>query len=164
MKYSEKYYKTFERTRLFSKIASFLITILVFAEIIILPLTLSKAAQTVLDDLKNEILVSFSFLILIAFIFSLRFIFLWFKSFKYLLFAQISWLLGWLSIYAYKLVSAKFFFGSFWAGRGSDCIDCFYSQTFLFASNSLVIILLAYLIISPIKQLSTFIYSLFLKE
>jgi hypothetical protein len=159
----ESYSKALQNTQLISKVSSFLIALLVFIEILYLHFRLLNN-QNLFSEILNDTVFGVLFLILIFSSFALRFTFLWLRNANYVLLTQFLWLFGWLAIFAYKLVTAKILFGSFWGRTSTGCLDCFYSETFLIASKSLVVFLLAYLISSPIKQLAVFIYSFSTKE
>jgi hypothetical protein len=116
-----------------------------------------------INEKLNVIFISISFQLIISVIFTLRFVFLWFKkNNNFIWFSQISWLIGWLTILSYQSVTAKVLFGSFSGSRQPPCMDCFYTDTFLWTfSDILVLIFLAYLFFSPIKQLLTLLFALF---
>jgi hypothetical protein len=163
MNFSKSYLQTLRNVLLFSKISSFVIAILTFLNIFeILYFSIFHHNRDWINEKRNVIFISISFQLIISVIFTLRFIFLWFKkNNNFIWFSQISWLIGWLTILSYQLVTAKVLFGSFtkvlfgsFIGSRQDCMDCFYSDTFLWLfSDYLVLLFLAYLFLSPIKQI-----------
>jgi len=165
MSFSESYLQIFSGMRLLSKISSFLIAISIFLNIFeILYFSIFHHNRGWINENLNIIFISITFQIIIALIFTLRFVFLRFKRNKFIWFSQICWFIGWLTILSYQLVTAKVLFGSFLGGR-QDCMDCFYSDTFLWLfSDYLVLLFLAYLFLSPIKQLLTLLFALFRRE
>ena len=163
MKIIEFYKEILNYTRILSKITSFLIVIFLLVEIFrSLCLYSFYAPQEWLNRSWTMIYFSLGFQLLITIIFATRFVFLWLKDSKFLWFSQIFWLIGWLSILAYDLISAKITFGSFF-GFQANCMDCFYYDTFISASASLTVILFAYLFLSPIKQIIIFVSALMSK-
>lgn len=165
MKFIESYKIALNKTCLMSKISSFLIAVLLFSEIgrnLYIYLYLFENQWT--PENWERAFISVFFQLIIVSIFSLRFVLLWFKSSKFVWYSQIVWLGGWLAIMAYKLTTSKIYFGSFFGSRSDLCIDCFYYDTFLWTSSSLVVIFLAYLFFSPLKQIITLAASIFLQR
>lgn len=162
MKFLKSYLQVLSNIRLLSKISSFLIAIITFfGTYEILYFSIFHSDRDWINENRSKVFISVTFQVFIAIIFTLRFIFLWFRNNKFIWFSQICWLIGWLAIFAYQLVTAKILFGSFWGSR-RDCMDCFYSDTFLWvSSDTIVLIFIAYLFLSPIKQLLTLLFVVF---
>lgn len=158
MKIIESYKQTLNNTRFLSKITSFLIAIFLFSEIFQSFYSyFFLAEKATKDEIWLHFLISTAIQLFLAAIFSIRFILLWSKNPKYIWFSQIVWLTSWLSILAYNLVTRKVLFGSFLGERQFSCMDCMYFDTFIYASTLLTIVLLAYLFLSPLKQILIFI-------
>lgn len=66
--------------------------------------------------------------------------------------SQMAWFAGYILVLAYKLSTAMIVFGSIFEDRESRCLDCLYYPYFLWASPSLSILLLGYLMLSPVRQ------------
>lgn len=153
MKFIESYKQHLSELRLFSKTSSFLIATVTFLSFFHnLYFLLFYSDGSYINENLTEIFISIVFHLLIAITFAARFVFLFFKKHKFIWLSQSIWLVGWLSIYAYKLATAKILLGSFFGSAENFPFDSFYYNTFLAASNSLVVILLAYFFLSPIKQ------------
>lgn len=107
-----------------------------------------------IDENLEFIVINKGFLTLICIVFFLRFVFLWFKESKFVWSSQITWLSGWLVILVYRLVTVIFYPSLF------SFSDSFYSEYFVWSRESTAFWLLAYLYLSPIKQILVFIFSL----
>ena len=161
MKFIESYRNILTSARLFSKATSFLMAIFLMLEIFSsFYLYYFRAERNWLNDYWNNILVSLGFQTFISLTFLLRFALLNFKNCKFVWFAQFTWLLSWSSIIFYQLITSRILFGSFYGKREFSCVDCFYFDTFLWASDKLTVILIAYQFLSPIKQLLLFVSAL----
>ncbi len=88
--------------------------------------------------------------------FLIRFILLYFNKPTYVWLSQFFWLLSWISLFMYHVASESYF-GNSWGGEhiGSLFVGI------LSVTNRW---LFAYMMLSPIKQISTLIFSYFHKE
>lgn len=164
MKFIESYRQNLINTRSFSKITSFLMVICLFVEISEnLYLYFFHAEQNWINEYWSKIVISLSFQSFIAVVILIRFVLLCFRNPKFIWYAQFAWLISWSSIVFYHLATSKILFGSFFGKRKFSCMDCFYYDTFLWASASLTVILLFYEFISPIKQVIIFVSGLMSK-
>jgi hypothetical protein len=103
------------------------------------------------------ILLSDGFLTLICGFFIVRFIFLWSKKPKSIWFSQLFWLVGWLTILAYRLVTQIYL-------QDMDKSIQIYSENFLGISHLFGSLLLTYLYLSPIKQTLVLLSAIFSKK
>lgn len=160
MKFIEKYRQVLVNISFASKLTSLLMFIFVFTELCeSFHDYFFEAEKEWINENWNKISIYIFFLTLLAIIFSARFILLWFKESKFVWLSQITWLLSWLTILSYNLVTNKIFYGGFFESRKTACIDCY--NDFLWASVSLVQILMIYLLFSPIKQILVLAYTPF---
>lgn len=152
MAFIESYKQNLDKTKLLSKLASFLIaTILlveVFSNLIDLPLSEFTWTEAWLSLLKT-----LSLQIVVGIVFSIRFILLFLNKPTSLLFSQIIWLIGLLSVLVYLAAMGMFN----------------QSETHIYYQLSANKTLLAtipyfYLFLSPLKQISTLIFSYFYRK
>ena len=165
MAFIESYQQNLNKTKLLSKIASFLIAIILLTEVTtnIFEFTSWSKLENVSGNLF-EFKLAHLFLIPIAIVFTIRFTLLWIKSKKFIWFNLFSWQIGWVLILAYYLTTQKFYFGSIFTQFDIHCADCIYSLLFLWASKSVAILLYSYLLFSPIKQVLILFVSLLNKK
>lgn len=162
MTFTESYKQNLDKIRFLSKLSAFLIAVILLIEV---STNLYQFISWSKLDNVNENLFKFkiahAFLIPITIIFIVRFFLLWFKSSKFIWFSLIAWLIGWLSIFIYYLVTQQMMFGSIFASVEMHCADCIYSLLFLWASKPIAILLYLYLLLSPIHQILHLFISFF---
>lgn len=154
MRYIDSYKLSLSKTRLLSQSSSFLVALLVSFELI----SLLRSSFYAPGEFENwsGVVVGIAFLSAISVTFAIRFILLFFPKTEYLWSSQLLWLIGWMSICGYMLVTAKVETGSFFGVHRFDCMDCFYGTTFSFVSSRIsVLFLIFYVWVSPIRQVLT---------
>lgn len=162
MKFIESYKNSLLKFSFISKMSSFLLANFLFIEFG----NNSWSIFSTPDFFENNFIScisALSFQIFIAFLFAFRFALLWSNNLKTIWFSQLTWLITWLAIIGYNLTTKKLLFGSAFSQIDFHCLDCFYNQTFIYASSSLTVILLGYMFLSPIKEILVLLNS-FLKK
>ena len=154
--FSENYKNVLINISLLSKITTFLIAIRLLIDIFHNAyLYLFYAEGALLKESLDLLLISNGFQILICLAFITRFIFLWSKESRFVWVSQITWLSGWLTIFAYGAVTNIYYPRNFFFSG--------YSHYFLWSSEGLAVLLLIYLFLSPIKQIFILLFSLLTK-
>lgn len=168
MKTLESYKEILNNARFFSKVSTFLIAVFLLSEIF---WSVNSYFSLTEEEFNSSaswvwkmILIGIGFKAVITIIFLSRFILLSFKKTKFILISQIVWFLGFVTILFFKFFTTKYLYGSFVKNDKFPCMDCFYYDTFLETSVFLTVILLAYLFLSPIKQIFIFLFALMSKE
>jgi hypothetical protein len=155
----ESYKESILKFRIFSMVLAFLIAFRIFGEVCINLVNSFFNYYSI--EYLNSIIITVSFQLLIALLFTSRFILLWVKTTKSMWYSQLIWLCNWFCIFAYNRITNKIIYGSFGADGNNDCIDCSYYDTFHFISDGLLIILLFYMVFSPVKQVLMLVTSFF---
>lgn len=157
MKFIETYKKVLldESINYLSRITAFLIVVVLLTDVLydVYLYSLYAEKEWIKENLKF-IVINKGFLTLTCIAFFFRFIFLWFKESKFIWFSQIAWLSGWFVIFTYRLVTIIFFPNLF------SFSSSIYSDYFVWSSEGVAFLLIAYLYLSPIKQISVFFFSL----
>lgn len=152
MAFIESYQQNLNKTKLLSKIASFLIAIIllieVFSNLIDLPFSEFEWTEAWVSLLKTLSLQT-----VVGIIFSIRFILLFLNKSTSLLFSQIIWLVAWLSALIYLAAM-----GIFNQNDSHIHYQLSVNKT-LFAT-----IPYFYLFLSPIRQISTLVFSYFSRK
>ncbi len=148
----DDYARLLYRTRHISMTAAFVISLVMSIELVtfVYRLAVYESAEMLRENLGSAVLIV-GFHILLAAVFAVRFANLRIETGWQT--TQLVWIAGWLSILLYKLVTAKFLFGSFFGQRTVPAMDAMYYDTFLGASVGQFFLLMGYLVFSPVKQL-----------
>ena len=162
MTFVENYKLILEKYLIISKISTFLIFAILVAEISynLYEYLTWKATENVSQSLIFQFKIAIIFQIIIAILFSFRFYLLWIKTW----YSQFFWLAGWVTILGYYLVSQITMFGTIFSSVDVHSTDIYYAMYFLWTYKVLTILLLAYLIFSPIKQISTILFAYFYRK
>ena len=152
MTFIESYKQNLEKTKLLSKLASFLIATILLVEVfsILIDLPFSEFEWT---EAWVSLLKTLSLQTVVGIVFFIRFVLLFLNKPTSLLFSQIIWFVGWLSV--------LFFFTAIGLFNQSQTHIYFQLPVYktLFAT-----IPYFYLFLSPIKQISTLIFSYFYRK
>ena len=108
------------------------------------------------DDTINRQIIGMCFQILISSFFIIRLLLLGSNKSKAIWISQTFWLLNWLSIFAYFYITTVFYQCCF----GGDHFPSFFLRMLNVYSSWLI----AYLFISPIKQIATLIFAYFYRK
>jgi hypothetical protein len=144
MTLAENYKQNLDKTRLLSKMASFLIAVILLVEVF------SNLKDLFFSEVKwtaayFDLLKLLTMQALVGIIFTLRFVFLFLQKPKSVLFSQIIWFIGWLLVFAYFAI----LFGFPWSGNQDGHI---YFQLSIYKSL-LALVPYFYLLLSPIHQI-----------
>lgn len=158
MKFLEKYRQVLTNLSFASKLTSLLMLVFILSELCesVLNYIFNAEAEWINTN-WNKISIYVFFLTILSLLFAARFISLSFKSTKSIWVSQFLWCTTWLTILIYHLITNKITYGGFLENKTVNCLDCYYG--FLWASNTLIIFLMGYLSISPIKQTLTLLFS-----
>ena len=159
MNFFQSYKKVLISINKLSKITTFLLIVVLLSEILHNAYLYSfYAERSWMFDHLELIIVSNGFAVLICLSFLLRFVFLWVKESKFIWFSQIAGFSGWCLILAYELTTNTFYY------QKISYISTGYSDYFVWSSESLAFLLLAYLYLTPIKHLLIFYFLLLTQD
>lgn len=119
---------------------------------------LGHADNGFLLENRSRIYMGIFFQSFLAILFAIRFFVLWRINDRRVWFSQGLWLVGLASIYFYNVATT----GRFDLSQTPNCIDCFYYDSFRYSSVGFTLLFLAYLVVSPFKQVAFALYSLVL--
>lgn len=153
MTFSERYIQNLTTFKFTSLIAVGFLVSLLFLEI--------RANIYDLIYLQHEVSIQRSkfalgFQSIITILFLIRFILLYFNKPKFVWLSQFFWLLSWISIFTYYQVG-EFYFGNSWSG---EHLGSFFVGILSITNRWLF----AYMLLSPIKQISALIFSYFYRK
>jgi hypothetical protein len=156
--WKRNYIKLLRLTRVWSQVTCFLLSMFAALSLYDLAVALNAADAGFLAANRGEIRVAVIFHVLLIVIFTCRFFMLSRISRGRQWFSQLLWLVSMVAIYSYMVLST----GSFDLNATSkNCMDCFYYQTFRYSSVGFTEVFLAYLFLSPFKEILFAVFPIF---
>lgn len=157
MTFAESYLKNLSKMKLFSLISTAFLFSLVFSECfdnIYSDWNYPNDGDSA--DYIKEQRIGLYFQILISILFLFRLSLVGFNKPKFIWLSQTFWLLNWITIYIFSYITTEIYHCCF----GGDHFPSF----FLRMKNYVSIWLLAYMLLSPIKQITTIIFAYFYRK
>lgn len=156
--WKQNYIELLSFTRVWSQLTCFLLSMVAVLSLYDLAVALNGADADFLATNRSEIRIAIFFHVLLIIIFICRFFTLSQTSKARPWLSQLLWLVGIFAIYSYMVLTT----GSFDPNATSkNCIDCFYYQTFRYSSVGFTMVFLAYLFLSPFKEILFAVFPIF---
>ena len=156
--WKRNYVEILRLTRMWSQLTSFLLSMFAALSLYDLAVALYGAESNFLATNRREIRIAVFFHAFLIIIFTCRFFTLLRIRVGRPWFSQLLWLVGIVAIYVYMVLST----GSFDPNATSkNCMDCFYYQTFRHSSVGFTVVFLAYLFLSPVKEILFALFAVF---